>query len=239
MSARDITSAVRGEINGRVVKPGIFVELDFASGPLRLWNGVGPFPWDGKTWTGAGDLLGIGEIKETAKNEATGLKITLSAIPSDIVSTSLSENYQNRDAKLWLLFLSDDVEGWNEPAVLNSSGTEYAISSRSVIDSDGNSFSTKRVVLDSNGVVYFVGESVVGSIGPFKYRMDTMPSTYSGDSATMEVNCESRLIDLKRPRTRRYTDQEQRALYSGDTGLRFIAGLQDKKITWKGFSEGL
>jgi len=238
--ARDLTTAVKAEIAGRLVRPFLLVELDFSGGTLRLWNGIGPLEWDSKTWTGAGDLLSIGEIKETSKNEATGLSINLSAIPSDIVSTSLSEHYQGRDANLWIGFMSDEQDAWNSSDVLNSSGTGFTIASRSVLDADGNSFNTKSIVLNSDGSTYFGGNDVITNpVGPFGYRMDTMPSTYSGDEATLEVNCESRLIDLKRPRTKRFTDQEQKTLYSGDKGLEFIAGLQDKRITWKGFSEGL
>lgn len=43
---------------------------------------------------------------------------------------------------------------------------------------------------------------------------------------------ESQLIDLKRPREYRYTNQSHRILYPDDSGFRFVEALQEKQITW-------
>ena len=37
---------------------------------------------------------------------------------------------------------------------------------------------------------------------------------------------------LRQKPVRRYTDQDQQQLYSGDLGLEYVAGLQDKDIPW-------
>ena len=50
------------------------------------------------------------------------------------------------------------------------------------------------------------------------------------------VTVENKLIMLERPRNRRYTDQDQKNLFSGDKGLEFVDDLQDKELVWGGGS---
>lgn len=52
------------------------------------------------------------------------------------------------------------------------------------------------------------------------------------DSAAIEMSAENRLIELRKSKVRRYTDQDQQELFAGDVGLQFVAGLQDKQINW-------
>ena len=66
----------------------------------------------------------------------------------------------------------------------------------------------------------------------FKGRMDQMTISDDGESANIKVTCESRLIELNRPRVRRYTMVDQQSEFSGDKGLNFISSLQDKSIRW-------
>lgn len=53
-----------------------------------------------------------------------------------------------------------------------------------------------------------------------------------GQTATITLRYESRLIDLDRTRERRYTDQYQQHEYSGDLGFDNVTALQDAQITW-------
>lgn len=66
----------------------------------------------------------------------------------------------------------------------------------------------------------------------FAGRIDTISLTDAGDSAQVRVSCESKLIDLKRPRERRFTHEDQQDLFPGDVGLEYVAGLQDKETPW-------
>jgi hypothetical protein len=68
----------------------------------------------------------------------------------------------------------------------------------------------------------------------FVGRMDQAIMNDDGETATINLTAESRLIDLQRPRARRYTDEDQRgnASYTADLGLQYIAGLQDKELMW-------
>ena len=66
----------------------------------------------------------------------------------------------------------------------------------------------------------------------FKGRMDTMDIADDGQRADIQISCESRLIDLGRPRVRRYTQVDQQTEFPDDAGLDFISSLQEKSIRW-------
>lgn len=81
-------------------------------------------------------------------------------------------------------------------------------------------------------IVGTVDDGVFTSYTLFRGRMDVMEITESGDGATLTVSVESRLIDLERPRSSRYTSEDQKTYYPGDLGLDYVADLQDKQINW-------
>lgn len=56
----------------------------------------------------------------------------------------------------------------------------------------------------------------------------------AGETARMAISAESRLVDLKRPRIRTYTPEDQRLDYPNDKGFDFVAGLQDAQIIFGG-----
>ena len=62
--------------------------------------------------------------------------------------------------------------------------------------------------------------------------MDIMRLNDSGGTANIVVNCESQLIALERPNTRRYTPEDQKIDFPNDKGLEYVAGLQDDEIVW-------
>lgn len=66
----------------------------------------------------------------------------------------------------------------------------------------------------------------------FSGRMDIMTIEDAGETATVTITAESRLIDLDRSRERRYTSEDQKIDYPSDKGLELIADLQDKQIIW-------
>ena len=52
------------------------------------------------------------------------------------------------------------------------------------------------------------------------------------DTSTITVSVESKLIDLERARTLRYTDESQKARFPNDKGFQYVNDLQDKKFNW-------
>jgi hypothetical protein len=81
-------------------------------------------------------------------------------------------------------------------------------------------------MLDSTGAL--IGTPYLIAAG----RLDVPEIEDSGEAATVRITYESRLIDLKRPRIRRYTSEDQKLDYADDLGFDFIPSLQDKTITW-------
>ena len=62
--------------------------------------------------------------------------------------------------------------------------------------------------------------------------MDVMTIDDNGETANISLTAESRLIDLERARERRYTSDDQKVRHPNDTGLDFVASLQEKEIAW-------
>jgi hypothetical protein len=66
----------------------------------------------------------------------------------------------------------------------------------------------------------------------FDGRMDVMTIDDTGETATISLSAESRLIDLQRPRISRYTPEDQKAEHPNDTGLDYVPVIQDVAIQW-------
>lgn len=78
------------------------VEFNFDSGPVRFWTGVGDKTIGVDTYTGTGNLLSIGGIDEVADLSAKSLSLSLSGVPSSLVSLALQEPYQRRSCTVYL-----------------------------------------------------------------------------------------------------------------------------------------
>jgi hypothetical protein len=62
-------------------------------------------------------------------------------------------------------------------------------------------------------------------------RMDVM-AIQMGATASIGLTTETRFADWDRPRTRLYSDADQQAEFSGDSGFRYLEQLVEKTITW-------
>jgi hypothetical protein len=51
-----------------------------------------------------------------------------------------------------------------------------------------------------------------------------------GDTSSISIAIENRLIALEVPKIRRYTDEIQKQDYATDKGFEFVVGLQDKSF---------
>jgi hypothetical protein len=100
-----------------IATPVVLVELDFATGPFRVWTGLGPLDWAGKVFEGAGSIGAISDVEETVELRAVRLTLALSPVPQEVVDIALAErSYRLRPVTLWgaLLdaqgaFVADDV----------------------------------------------------------------------------------------------------------------------------------
>jgi hypothetical protein len=73
----------------------------------------------------------------------------------------------------------------------------------------------------------FIADPVVVFAG----RMDTM-DIQIGETATITLSVESRLVDWERPRIRRFNDADQRSEYPDDRGFRYIDQMISKDLKW-------
>lgn len=62
--------------------------------------------------------------------------------------------------------------------------------------------------------------------------MNTMSIEDSGETSNITLTVESKLIELNRPRVRRYTHESQKSRYPTDTFFSYVADLQDRDIVW-------
>jgi hypothetical protein len=110
--SRDLSSTIVGHVSGTVVRPAFAAKLEFDTGNLNVWTGMGSLafnPGTGiETFLGTGGLGGIAPVEETSTVRAVGMSFSLSGIPSSLLSLALLENYQDRLAHLWVLFFNAD-----------------------------------------------------------------------------------------------------------------------------------
>jgi hypothetical protein len=76
------------------------------------------------------------------------------------------------------------------------------------------------------------GSVIVDPDLAFEGRMDVPEIEKTGDTCTVRISYEHRLVALERANIRRYTHEDQQIDYPGDMGLEFVAGLQDKQLVW-------
>lgn len=182
--ARDLTAGMIAAATATTVRFAAAIEAQFDSGTGRVWTGTATLSWGGNSWTGLGDLIGADAIEEATAVSAKGVALTLSGIPSSLITLALDDDYRGKPVIIYIL-------------QMNSAFT-----------------------------------SVEYSYQQFAGRMDTMTIEDGGETATITLQCESNLVDLERPKIRRYTDEEQQQILAGDRGLEFVAALAEKPLYW-------
>ena len=203
--SRDLSAITTESLEEGVVYPFFATELRFSSNIVRMWTGQGTLVLeDGTEWIGLGQLLDISSIEETSEMAVKGASISLSGIPSELLSLALSEPYQGRVAKIYF-------------------GT---FQQGSILQETAN-----YILLEGGGRINLESMSH-GFNELFSGYMDQMNIEEGGDTSTIQMNVENKLIDLERARVARYTSGYQKSVYPNDLGMDFIEDLQDKKIPW-------
>lgn len=203
--SRDISDAVLDALDDDIVYPFYAVELLFDGGQtLRLWTGVGTLVYEGEDWVGTGSLLNIDTVEETSEIAAKGASITLSGVPSEVLSLALSEPYQGRVCNIYLGMFSK--------------GSLQLQSGSYILLQDGS-----RITLNEN---------LTSLTNIFSGYMDQMNIEEGPETSTVELLVENKLVDLERARVARFTNSYQKSIYPGDKGLDFVESLQDKEVVW-------
>lgn len=209
MATRLLTDNFSSSLSDEVLRPFYAVNLFFDEGTVRLWTGPGDLVVAGVTYSGVGTLLNIASVEETADLSARGLELTLSGISSSLLSLALSSTYHGRKCGLFFgLFVEDNI--------LLESSTE------------GN----PDYILLETGDRMKLELAFGGITNVFTGYMDKMDILETGETSSITLHVESKLIDLERPRVARYNSGYQQSIYPGDKGLNYVESLQDKKISW-------
>jgi hypothetical protein len=204
--SRDLSNDTIISINENVVYPFFATELKFdGDNTLRMWTGQGTLVLeDGTQWVGLGQMLNISSIEETSEIAVKGATLTLSGVPSEVLSLALSEPYQGRVCNI---YFGTFVQG----SLLQESASYILLQDGSRINLEDQSKTFSEL---------------------FSGYMDQMNIEESGETSTIQLLVENKLIDLERARVARFTSGYQKSIYAGDLGFDFVEDLQDKQISW-------
>ena len=128
------------------------------------------------------------------------------------------------------------IDGLEEAADLSSRGTTLTFSG---VPSNLVSYALTEEYQGHLCQIFWGIKSVSDVVEVFSGYMDKMTIQDDGESATIQLTVESRLITLERPNVRRYTQASHDAViategYSNttDTFFKWVTRLQDKQIPW-------
>lgn len=203
---RDITSQMAAEFSGAYVTPVVLADLVFDSATLYMWSGIGTLEWQGNSYLGGGNLIGISSIQESQDLQAKGISATLSGIPSSLVATALTERVRGRPFRLWLA----------------------SASTRRAVDTEGGD----SVLTEDGGQVLLENQLLDSPYRIFTGMMDFIELVDGGQTADLRLTIESSMLIGQRAKISRYTDEEQKRRFPNDRGLEFINQLQDKEVVW-------
>lgn len=118
--SRTLTSAMQAVATAEVVRPIVLVQCDFDSGALNLWNGIGNLTVGSTAYVGAGTLLEIGKVSESADLSANGMNVKLSGVTEPLVSKARDEKYQGRELKVLLGAMDSTNSVISNPVIIFS-----------------------------------------------------------------------------------------------------------------------
>jgi hypothetical protein len=205
--SRDIPVGFSDAVEAPTVDVFFAIELFFDTSTLRFWSGLGEVILDGETYVGSGQMIQISSVDETLDVSAKGATLTLSGLPSDLLSLAIQEPYQGRKCKIYFGIRD------NKAQFLQQEDDDY------ILTETGAYIDTSVIPV-----------SVMAEI--FTGYIDQMNIDEGAESSSIAVYVESRLIDLQRPRERRYTSESQKSRFPNDRGFEFVEDLQAKKFQW-------
>lgn len=219
--SRDLSGGVTTNLENDVIYPFFAVELNFDQGTftaadgnvydrvLRLWTGNGILVYNGDSYYGTGVMLDISAVEETTQMAVKGASLTLSGVPSEVISLALTEAYQGRTCDIY-----------------------FGLFQRGYILDEDSTASSEIYILQEDGGRVFLEENKTSLTEVFTGYMDQMNIQEGPESSTIELTVENRLIDLERPRVGRFTSEYQKSIYPTDKGFDFVESLQDLQLNW-------
>lgn len=109
-----IDSSIVTALGEDLTYPFLAVKGFFDSGNVRVWSGNEDATIEGETYIGAGSLIQVSDIKETAELSSNGVSVTISGMDATVLNLALTENYQNRKLIVLVGFLdggTNEIKG--------------------------------------------------------------------------------------------------------------------------------
>jgi hypothetical protein len=107
MLTLDATASARSQAATAGIQ--MLVDLDFDSGILYYTTHAVSISWNGQTYLGLGDLVGVGDITESADQGADKLELSFSIVNASILAAMIgpATEYRNRRCNVWAQFIDD------------------------------------------------------------------------------------------------------------------------------------
>jgi hypothetical protein len=182
--SRTLSTEMQAVAVAELVRPIYLVKMEFASGDLNLWSGLGNLVYSGDTYIGTGDLMAISSVKESEELVANGVNFTVSGITDPLLSKARDEPYQGRKITLYLGAFDENADIISSPVVL------------------------------------------------FSGFMDVMTISDSGETSTITIAAENKLISFDRSSIRRFTAEDQKIDHPTDKGFEFVSKIAQQEIVW-------
>jgi len=204
LDARMLQAIAEGTVYPFYTVDLMFDDVTGVSEPLYLWTGSGTVTIEGNDYIGTGQFLELSNFEESTDISAKNATLTLSGIPSDLLSLSMQVPYQGRKCNIAFgVFTTGKILKEDGAYLLKEDGGKF------ILEATNKSRSTV-----------------------FNGYMDQMTISEAGDTSQIALTVESRLVDLERARVRRYTSEDQKSRFTGDLAFDFVPGLQDKEFFW-------
>ena len=210
--ARDLASAFISEIEASSLQAAVLVKLNLDSGPVRVWSGYGN--------------LYVNETPLVVLGEVTG-EVLLEDEDSILLESTDSTAYTGVGdlGKIGDMVESQEIKA--NGLTIQLTGIPQASASLALNEEyQGRTIQVWFAVINSSGSLLADPYEV------FTGKIDLMELMDNGETATLTLQIENELIDLQRPRERRYTPEDQKLDYPNDKGLDFVASIQDTEIAW-------
>lgn len=118
--SRTLSTEMQAVSTADLVRPIYLVKMEFDSGDLNLWSGLGNLIYNGDTYVGGGDLLTISPINESEELEANGCRIGISGVKQSLVALARDEPYQGRKIAMLLGAFDESGDIISDPVVVFS-----------------------------------------------------------------------------------------------------------------------
>ena len=166
---KSISVGQQSALDSAHVVPVYFVRIDFADDDVQYYCTAGAtIAWNSYNWLGTGGLVNIEPIRETGAIEAVGLRLTMSGVPTGLISLALQGEIQGRPITFYLGLL--DTAG----ALIGTPVTEYVGRLDTMTIVEGEQEATISVTVESEMVALM-------SPAIRRYSNADQQKQYSGD----------------------------------------------------------